>query len=68
MLIIISVIAIIAFISPPNTADTLTYHMPRVMHWQQNQSVQHYYTDISRQLYQPPFLEFNLLHLQVLSL
>jgi hypothetical protein len=59
--------ALIALIAPPNTWDSMTYHMPRVMHWMQNKSVTHYPTSNLRQLYQPPWSEFAILHLQILS-
>ncbi len=57
----------IALVSPPNTYDSLTYHLARVAHWIQNGSVAHYPTSILRQLYQPPLAEFAILHLQLLS-
>jgi Dolichyl-phosphate-mannose-protein mannosyltransferase len=52
--------------SAPNTYDSMTYHLPRVMHWLQAESVAHYYTPVSRQLYQPPFAEYAVA--QVISL
>jgi 4-amino-4-deoxy-L-arabinose transferase-like glycosyltransferase len=52
--------------SAPNNYDSMTYHLPRVMHWLQSGSVAHYYTPISRQLYQPPFAEYAIA--QVISL
>jgi hypothetical protein len=53
--------------APPNTWDSMTYHMSRVMHWQQQGSVAHYPTHILRQLHQTPGAEFIILHLQLLS-
>jgi 4-amino-4-deoxy-L-arabinose transferase-like glycosyltransferase len=53
--------------SAPNTYDSMTYHLPRVMHWLQDQSVSHYYTPISRQLYQPPFAEYAVAHVTSLT-
>ena len=47
-----------AIVAPPNTYDSMTYHLPRVMHWIQNQSVAHYPTHIPRQLHFPPGAEF----------
>ena len=63
----ITVIALIALVAPPNTWDSMTYHMPRVVHWIQNQSVALYPTNIIRQLHQPPWAEYAILHLQLLS-
>jgi 4-amino-4-deoxy-L-arabinose transferase-like glycosyltransferase len=48
--------------SAPNNYDSMTYHLPRVMHWLQGESVAHYYTPITRQLYQPPFAEYAIAH------
>ena len=56
-----------AIISAPNNFDSLTYHLPRVMHWIQNRSVEHYPTHIDRQLILAPFSEFVIMHLQILS-
>jgi hypothetical protein len=56
-----------AIVSPPNGWDSMTYHMARVAHWQNNSSVDHYPTHIIRQLFQPPFAEFVILQLQILS-
>jgi hypothetical protein len=48
--------------SAPNNYDSMTYHLPRVMQWLQSESVAHYYTPITRQLYQPPFAEYAIAH------
>lgn len=63
LLLILAVTFVTAISSVPNTWDSMTYHLPRVMHWWQNGSVEHYPTSISRQLYQPPLAEFALLHI-----
>lgn len=60
-------LGIIAIVTPPNTWDSMTYHMARVAHWAQNGNVSHYPTHITRQHYQPPFAEYVILHLQLLS-
>jgi 4-amino-4-deoxy-L-arabinose transferase-like glycosyltransferase len=58
---------VLALVSPPNTYDSMTYHLARVGHWIQSGSVGHYTTVILRQLYQPPLAEYGILHLQLLS-
>lgn len=58
---------VVALVAPPNTYDSLTYHVGRVAHWVQNQSVAHYPTNITRQLLLGPFAEYGILHLQILS-
>lgn len=50
----------------PNTSDGFTYHMTRIMHWLQNESLSHYPTHIPRQLYMPPFAEMVFLHIKSL--
>ncbi|MBD2577311.1 hypothetical protein [Oscillatoria sp. FACHB-1406] len=61
------IIGTIAIVSPPNTWDAMTYHMPRVVHWIQNKTVAHYPTNYLPQLYQSPWTEFAILNLQILS-
>jgi 4-amino-4-deoxy-L-arabinose transferase-like glycosyltransferase len=64
---IVATISLIAIIAPPNNWDSLTYHMARVVHWIQNRNLAHYPTYYSAQLVHPPFAEFVILHLQILS-
>lgn len=64
---IVVTVGLTALIAPPNNWDSMTYHMARVAHWIQNQSVRHYPTHELRQLYQSPWSEFAILHLQILS-
>ena len=45
----------------------MTYHLPRALHWLQNQSLAHYPTSILRQLFMPPFAEMGILHVLALS-
>ena len=59
-------LAMVAYRYPPNNVDSMTYHLARVMHWQQQQSVIDFATNIDRQIQLEPFAEFVLLHLQVL--
>lgn len=58
---------VIALSYPPNTYDSMTYHLSRVAHWIQNGSVAHYPTAILRQLYNPPLSEYGFLHFQLLA-
>jgi 4-amino-4-deoxy-L-arabinose transferase-like glycosyltransferase len=67
ILIYILITGMIAFMAPPNTTDSLTYHMSRVMHWIENQSVAAYPTTISRQIYIPPWTEYGILQFQLLT-
>ena len=49
---------IVAITSPPNNWDSMTYHLPRVMNWIQNGSVEHYATSNGRQVVQPPLSSY----------
>lgn len=60
-------VGVTALVAPPNTWDSLTYHLVRVLYWIQNQSVAHYPTSELRQLYMQPGSEYVLLHFQILS-
>jgi hypothetical protein len=42
-----------ALIYLPSNYDSNTYHLPRFIHWLQNQHLNHYKTSIFRQVYQP---------------
>jgi hypothetical protein len=64
---ILAITAVIAFLAPPNTADSMTYHLPRIMRWIQQGSLAYYPTNTIRQLIQPPWAEYAMLHLQLLS-
>lgn len=61
--ILVSMTAVQAVIYPVSNGDSLTYHMPKIVSWISQGSVEHYRTSIFRQLYQPPFAQF--FHLQV---
>ena len=56
-----------ALFSPPNNLDSLSYHMPRVMHWIQNGSISPYPTNNLRQIAFPPGAEYAVAHLMLLS-
>jgi hypothetical protein len=70
---LITVIAVLiiclitALVSPPNNYDSMTYHMARVMHWIQNQTVNYYPTNNLRQISFPPGTAYIVTHLQILS-
>jgi hypothetical protein len=64
---IAAILAIIAVVAPPNTWDSMSYHLSRVMHWMQNQSIAHYPTAIIRQLYVNPFAEYVIMHIYMLT-
>jgi 4-amino-4-deoxy-L-arabinose transferase-like glycosyltransferase len=61
------VLLVVAWLAPPQSSDSIGYHMSRVMHWIQNHSIAPYPTSDSPQLYQPPFAEMVRLHLYLLA-
>jgi len=67
LLLILAITALIAWLAPPNTFDSMRYHMPRVAEWAQNRSVAHYATDIEIQNSFAPDAEYGILHLYVLG-
>lgn len=60
-------LGLIAIVAPPNNWDSMDYHMPRVVHWIQNHSVEHYPTNYTPQLFSPPWSGFAIMHFQILS-
>ena len=67
IIIIVLITFVISLIYPPNTPDGLSYHMPRVMQWIQNQNINFYPTSDTRQLYLGPFSELVIMHLMFLT-
>lgn len=64
---ILFLLFVIAVAAPPNTVDSLLYHMTRVVHWAQSGSLRHYATAYQPQLYMPPWAEIAILHLRLLT-
>lgn len=64
---ILVLIFIQGIVYPPNNWDSMTYHLARIPNWISHQSVAHYPTHIFRQIYQPPFSEFVIMHFNILN-
>ncbi|MEM9161910.1 MAG: glycosyltransferase family 39 protein, partial [Cyanobacteria bacterium P01_F01_bin.4] len=60
-------IGITALVAAPNHSDSMEYHLSRVMHWIQQGGVAHYPSHTIFQLYQNPWSEFAIAHLEILS-
>lgn len=71
MLILIGALFLILFFGAlftvPYNYDSMTYHLGRIGYWIDNQSVNHYLTNIDRQIYSPVLAEYNILHANLLS-
>ena len=60
------VLLAVSWVSPPNTVDSLIYHMSKVVHWAQNESLRHFAAINHAQLIRPPWAEMAILHLRTL--
>ncbi|MCX8037571.1 MAG: glycosyltransferase family 39 protein [Candidatus Sumerlaeia bacterium] len=67
MILLATVLGVVALLAVPNTYDSLSYHLARVAHWEQNRSIAFYPTSILRQNHPPPFAEWCLLQTRLLS-
>jgi 4-amino-4-deoxy-L-arabinose transferase-like glycosyltransferase len=64
---LLCIVAFAGLFSAPSNWDSMTYRLVRVAHWMQDRSVVHYPAVYTPQLYQPPWAEFAILNLQLLS-
>ena len=67
VLIVVVVTAVVAWLTPPQTWDSLNYHLSRVAHWAQDRAVRHFATGIGVQNSMPPGAEMAILQFYVLA-
>jgi hypothetical protein len=67
VLVVALLTSLVALGAPPNTWDGMTYHMSRIVHWINNQSINFYPTPIPRQNYMPTLAEEAMMHVDLLS-
>jgi len=67
VLIILLLVFVQGIIYPPNNWDSMNYHLARIPSWISHQTVAHYPTGALRQIYQPPFAEYVIMHFNLLN-
>lgn len=67
IVVVAGVTAVVAWLSPPQTWDSLNYHMPRVVRWVQQESVRHFATGIEVQNSRTPGAEYLVLQSYLLG-
>ena len=65
--VIAGLLFLVAVVAPSNNVDAMQYHLPRVLHWAQNQSLRHYPITRIAQNIRPYWAEAAILQVRVLS-
>jgi hypothetical protein len=67
IVVVTALTGVLAVFAVPTNWDSMVYHLARVAHWVQNESVAFYPTAVVRQLYLPPWAEYAVLHLFIVA-
>lgn len=65
--VVLTIAGVVAVRGGISTNDVLDYHLPRIMHWIQNESVAFYPTAVSRQLNLNPWSEYAITQFLILG-
>jgi hypothetical protein len=67
IIVLVAILFGVALLTPTTNWDSLTYHLPRMLQWLQQGTVDHFFTSNSRQVEFAPWASYALLHLFVFT-
>jgi 4-amino-4-deoxy-L-arabinose transferase-like glycosyltransferase len=67
LVVLVGAIGVVGLATPIMSWDAQHYHIPRILYWVQNGSVEHYPTANARQLFMGPWSAFVQLHVYLLA-
>lgn len=67
VVLLVGAVGVTALVAPPNTWDSMEYHLPRIVEWMTYQSVQFFPTNDFRNLIFSPWAEYAMLNMYLLN-